>query len=207
MAGDNAYAWKKDMEKRAAKWDRHYEKYGDLIKQVADGDYSYAPNPATWVNRPSIGRGEPASYWEVDGSFFRNTFDRYQAAVFDGAGGGYSKGRPDPLAGKNMDPNNTAARGKLFLNALSAVQDLIGAQNQYVIGWSNAGDGFFVSSRYRDGVYIGNESLSIRYEGPDVGRPIIDGIVKGYESLVNPYSDKISRCSEKWRSNPESQYR
>lgn len=50
MAGDNATAWRKRMSARAAKWDRHDEKYGSLIKQVAGGDYAYAPHPELWAN-------------------------------------------------------------------------------------------------------------------------------------------------------------
>ena len=106
-----------------------------------------------------------------------------------------------------MDTKSTSDKGKLLIHALGAAQDLIGTHNQYTIGWSNSGDGFFVASRYRDGVYIGIETLGARYESPGVGRRIIDDVARGYGSLVNPHRDMIDRCTKKWTANPNSQYR
>lgn len=212
MAGDNANAWKRRMGRRAAKWDSHYEKYGDLIEQVAGGDYEYAPHPSRWVSRPSIGRREPASYWQVNGSWLGNTIDSMRASVWKSAGGNYQVGdmMDDPTAGPNMNQNRTARinRGMGRGMAIAKLgQHLLGAHNQYTIGWSNSGDGFFVASSYANGGYIGNQSLHVRYRNEQVGRQIIDDVARGYESLSNPYRDKIDRCTKKWRADPSSQYR
>ncbi|MCH6259350.1 RHS repeat-associated core domain-containing protein, partial [Puniceicoccaceae bacterium K14] len=209
MAGDNAFAWRERKERQAEEWSKQYEKYGELIDQVADRNYNYAPRGFWNTNGASIGRPKPPIYWEVNGSWLNNTIESMQSSVVKSSGGRYQAGDiiDDPTAGRNMSPTRTNRAGGVPY-ILKLGQHLLGTRNQYTIGMSSTGDGFFVASNYRNGVYLGPRApLRDRYLEEDRGRQIIDEIAQGYESLTNPYLELIERCTKKWRDNPSSQYR
>ena len=192
--------WLARKRKEADEWNEHFREYGSLISQISNG-YKYAPHPRNWrPTPPSLnGPSNKAYYWKVDGTWLRNTIESMQASVISSSGGNYQADDiiDDPTAGKNMSPRQSAkASGSIYLAKLA--MHLLATKDQYIIGQSTSGDGYFVSSTYRGGQYIGNRSLYERYESKMVGRLIIDDIINGYESLENPFEALIEKCSKKW---------